>query len=231
MSENKSCSPLISVVLAVKNGEKYLKWAIKSVLQQDYQNYELILVDGNSTDNTEAIARSYPLRLIKQQGQGIADAYNLGIAEAKGEYLTFISHDDRWTNDKLSSQLSYLQQHPEAKFCVALVQFFLEPGAKIPAGFRPELLTGEHTALIMETLMARREVFQTVGKFNTDYHVAEDVDWYSRAKDARIPYGVVQHTLLHKRVHNRNTSLTSAANNQNLLKILRQSIKRKRDLK
>jgi len=227
--DNQSNSSLVSVILAVKNGEKYLSSAIESVLQQDYRNYELILIDGNSKDRTEAIARSYQLRYVRQQGTGIADAYNLGINEARGEHIAFISHDDRWTPDKLSTQLSYLQQHPELEFCVALVKFFLEPGADLPAGFRPELLTGEHAGFIMETLMARREVFATVGSFNCDYHVAEDVDWYSRAKDAKIAHEVVRQVLLHKRVHSQNTSLTSSVNNQNLLKILRQSIARKRN--
>ncbi|MEM8674875.1 MAG: hypothetical protein AAGF83_13525 [Cyanobacteria bacterium P01_G01_bin.67] len=143
--------------------------------------------------------------------------------------MAFISHDDLWTNDKLSTQLGYLQQHPQMQFCVAQVKFFLEPGATIPAGCRPELLIGEHRGFIMETLVAKREVFSTVGMFNDEYHVAEDVDWFSRAKDAKIAHGVVDRVLLHKRVHSNNTSLTSTINNQNLLKILRQSIERKRN--
>ena len=222
-------NPLVSIILAVKNGEKYLDFAIKSILKQTFQDYEIIVIDGKSQDRTPKIAQSYPqIRYYYQQGQGVADAYNVGIEKAKGEILAFISHDDLWSIDKLDIQVNYLQNHPEIKYTVAKVKFFLEPGEAIPSGFRPELLTGEHTGFIMETLVVRKELFKIIGNFNSNYHVAEDVDWFSRVKDAVIPHKVIERVLLYKRVHNTNISLNSPVNNQNLLKILHQSIQRKR---
>lgn len=220
---------LVSIIVVVKNGEKYLEAAIKSIFEQTFQDYEIILVDGKSEDRTAEIAHSYPqITYFEQQGQGIADAYNLGIEKANGEFISFISHDDMWTSNKLDLQIKYLQAHPKIQYTVAKIKFFLEEEMTLPYGFRPELLIGEHIGFIMETLVVRKELFTIIGNFNSDYHVAEDVDWFSRANDAGIPYKVIDQILLHKRVHNTNTSLNSPVNDKNLLKILRQSIQRKR---
>lgn len=215
--------------MAVRNGERFLSAAIESVLAQQWHPLEVLVVDGHSSDRTAEIAQAYsPLRYIAQSSRGVADAYNLGIAAAKGNFIAFLSHDDLWTPDKLSSQMAYLLDHPEAQYAVAKVKFFLEPGYTLPPGFRPQLLEQEPLAYIMETLLARRSVFAQVGNFDRRLTSAEDVDWFSRAKDQSIPHGLIERVLLHKRVHDANVSLTDMATNQLLLKVLRQSIARKR---
>ncbi len=80
----------------------------------------------------------------------------------------------------------------------------------------------------METLVARKSVFEKVGKFDTGLNIAGDVDWYSRANDLQIPMAIIPRVLLHKRIHGTNISLNVDANNQNLLKALRQSVHRKK---
>ncbi len=219
----------VSVIIIVKNGERFLASAIDSVLRQDYGLYEIIIVDGHSTDSTAKIARSYPdIRYIQQKNSGVSEAYNLGIECANSELISFLSHDDLWTFDKLTSQVTYMTQHPEVHYTIAMVKFFLEPGVVPPAGFRKELLEGTHVGRIMETLVARKSVFEQVGKFDTGLNTAEDVDWYSRANDLKIPMAVIPNVLLHKRIHDRNISLNVDENNQNLLGALRQSIRRKK---
>jgi glycosyltransferase involved in cell wall biosynthesis len=221
--------PLVSVIMAVRNGERFLSAAIESVLAQQWHALEIVLVDGHSTDRTAEIARAYsPVRYIAQDNRGVADAYNVGLTAAEGEFVAFLSHDDLWTPDKLSSQMAYMLDHPEAQYAVAQVKFFLEPGYVLPPGFRPQLLQRELVAYIMETLLARRSVFVRVGSFDPRLTSGEDVDWFSRAKDQKVPHGIIQRVLLHKRVHDANVSLTDRAANQILLKVLRQSIARKR---
>lgn len=221
---------MVSVIIVVKNGERYLARAIESVLDQTYNHYEIIVVDGQSSDNTEKIAKSFPqVRYIYQSSKGIANAYNMGIDAAKGEFIAFLSHDDTWTSNKLSTQVNYLIEHPDIQYAVAKVKFILEEGHSIPPGFRPELLKGEHVGQIMETLVARKTLFDAIGKLNPEFSVAEDVDWFARAKDDCVPMVVIPEVLLYKHVHDTNLSLTSSVNNQNLLKILRSSIKRKRN--
>ncbi|MCB9100902.1 MAG: glycosyltransferase [Anaerolineales bacterium] len=220
-------NPLVSVIIAVKNGERFLAAAIESVLAQDYHPYEIMVVDGHSTDRTAQIAHSFsPVRYIEQQGRGIPAAYNTGIGAAQGELIAFLSHDDYWTPDKLRLQVEYLIAHPEIQYTVARLKFFLEPGQPPPVGFRPELLQGDHVGRVMETLVVRKSLFNELGLFRIDLSTAEDVEWFARANDQGIKMAVIPQVLLHKRVHNSNSSMT-VENNRNLLKALRQSVHRK----
>ena len=200
---------LVSVIIIVKNGERFLASAIDSVLKQDYRPLDIIVLDGHSTDKTQVIARSYPdVRYLQQQKTGVSDAYNLGINCANGTLVAFLSHDDFWAPDKLTIQVDYLLENPEVQYTIAKFIYFLEPGTISPAGFRKELLKGEHVGRIMETLVARKSVFEKVGKFDTGLNIAGDVDWYSRANDLQIPMAIIPRVLLHKRIHGRNISGT-----------------------
>ena len=222
-------SPLVSVVMAVRNGERFLAEAMQSVGGQTWAPLEILVVDGRSTDATAAIARSFPgARYVLQRGRGIADAYNLGLAEARGEFVAFLSHDDRWTPDKLTAQMEVLLARSELGFAVGRVRYFLEPGAAVPAGFRGALLQGDHVAYIMEVLLARRGVFDTVGAFDTSLSTGEDVDWFARARDLDVAHAVLPQVLLHKRVHESNVSLNDPATNRILLQVVRRSLERKR---
>lgn len=225
-------NPLVSVIIAVKNGERFLASAINSVLEQDYRPIEIIVVDGQSEDRTAQIAQSFAqVGYIQQVNKGVADAYNVGIDAAKGELVAFLSHDDLWTPDKLSVQVNYLIDHPKIQYTIAKVKFFLEPGHSPPSGFRKELLGNDHIGRIMETLVVRKSLFDVIGKFRTDLTTAEDVDWYARANDNGVPMAIIPKVLLYKRVHDANISLNVLVNNRNLLKALRQSIDRKRNRK
>ena len=225
-------TPLVSVVIPVRNGERFLPFALDSVLAQEYRPLETIVIDGSSTDRTADVARSFAhVRLHNQTGKGIANAWNDGIAAAKGEFVAFLSHDDLWTPDKLRMQVQYLLDHPDIQYVIARVKFFLEPGFHIPAGFRKELLQQDRVGRIMETLVARKSLFDAVGKFNPQLSTAEDVDWFVRAHDCGIPMAIIPKVLLHKRIHDANISLNVPENNRNLLQALKQSIDRKRAMK
>lgn len=95
--------PLISVIINVYNGEKYIETCVKSILAQTYSNFELLIVNDGSTDRTATIAnkleKSYAniLRVIHSQNIGLSGSRHLGLTEAKGEYITFVDVDD-WVN-------------------------------------------------------------------------------------------------------------------------------------
>jgi glycosyltransferase involved in cell wall biosynthesis len=223
-------TPLVSIVLAVKNGERYLAEAIKSVLAQTFKSYEIIVVDDNSTDNTLNIINSYSqVGYIFNKGKGTSHARNVGIDAATGKFIAFQSHDDIWTPDKLSTQVDYMAKHPDIQYTIAKMKFFLEDGHSPPSGFRRELLSGNHIGMIPETLLVRKTLFSKIGKFDPEYDVAEDVDWFARANDANVPMAIIPKILLHKRIHNTNKSSNVAKNNLDLLKLLRKSIERKRE--
>jgi glycosyltransferase involved in cell wall biosynthesis len=219
--------PLVSVIIAVKNGERYLPHAMDSVRAQTYENYEVIVVDGQSTDNTERIARSYPrTRFLGQSGQGLAAAWNTGLAAAHGELIAFLDHDDYWPPHKLSLQVDYLTRHPEIQFVIGRVKFFLEPGYAVPGGFKRELFEGDHLGRIPGTLMARKPLFDEIGGFRTDLVIASDVEWFAQAKDHNVPMAIIPEVLLYKRVHETNLASDARIGNRELLAVLRESIKR-----
>ncbi|MFT5312548.1 MAG: glycosyltransferase involved in cell wall biosynthesis [Paraglaciecola sp.] len=220
--------PLITTIVAVRNGEQFLRDALDSILASDYPNVEIVLIDGGSTDGTAAIAQSYPqVKYFAQEGKGIPDAYNQGVSEANGEWIAFLSHDDRWLPKKLSLQAQYLSENEDHQLVVCRIQYFLETGCQIPSGFRPELLEGDHVAKIMETLLVRKNLFEEVGVFDTRYDIGEDVDWYARVQDAGFEVPVLPEVLVHKRVHDHNSSIDVDKNNVILLQVIRESIKRK----
>jgi glycosyltransferase involved in cell wall biosynthesis len=218
--------PLVSVIVAVRDGQRFLAAALRSILQQSYRPFEIIVVDGHSVDSTAEIAQSLAeVRYFQQGNRGVADAYNFGLSAAKGELVAFLSHDDVWTPDKLQIQMERLSRDPTLQYVVAKVRFFLEPGFAIPAGFRRELLEDGHVGYIMETLLARKSLFRSIGEFDPQLTTAEDVDWYARAKDKNVLHAVIPKVLVYKRIHDANTSLQFS--NHNLLTALKRSIGRK----
>jgi glycosyltransferase involved in cell wall biosynthesis len=224
-------SAAVSAIVVVRNGERFLGEALDSIVHGTVAPREIVLVDGGSVDATPEIAKRYPsLRIVSQSGQGIADAYNEGIRSARFDTLAFLSHDDRWSARKLERQLAHLDAVPACDAVVARVQHFLERGECAPAGFRQTLLAEKPAAFIMETLVARRRVFDRVGGFDASYTVAEDVDWFARARDEGVRIDVVDDALVFKRVHGGNASLHALENDALLLRAARASILRKRAL-
>jgi glycosyltransferase involved in cell wall biosynthesis len=225
--------PIVSIIIPVKNGERFLAAAIRSVTDQDYRPIEIIVVDGQSNDGTHRIAHSFPeVRYIYQEEEpGLAQARNLGIQSASGEMIAFISHDDLWAPRKLSLQVDYLLRHPEIQYVIGQVRFFLEPGCALPAGFRPELLTGIHSGPMPETLLAHKSLFSRIGDFNAGYPLGEDVDWFVRARDSRVPAALIPEVLVFKRVHDSNLSTSASyarSFQQDLVKLVKESLDRKR---
>lgn len=222
--------PLVSVILAVYNYERYLAEAIESVLAQSYRPIEIIVVDDGSTDGTAQVARSYEeVRYVHQTNQGHAAAMNAGIKAAQGEFIAFLDADDLWAPNKLSVQVDYLLQHPHVGYVIAKMQNFLEPGAQVPRRVTKDLQLSEYVALSLGTLVARKSVFELVGDFDTIYQYAKDVDWFVRAKEAGVGMGVMPEILLYRRLHESNRSYRTQARASEFLQVVKSAIVRKRD--
>ncbi len=125
--------PLISGIIIFLNGEKFISEAIASVLAQTYDNWELLLVDDGSTDNSSAIAQKYAeifpekvryLEHPNHQNRGMSASRNLGIRNAKGEYIAFVDADDVWLPPKLEKQVAILQSYPEAGMVYGATQMW-----------------------------------------------------------------------------------------------------------
>ena len=221
--------PLVSVIIPVYNGARFLRAALESVFTQTYRPIEVIVVDDGSQDDSGAIAQSFPdVRYIRQENQGVAAARNNGIAVARGEFFAFLDQDDLWTPEKLERQINHLLNNPDLGYTLTQQQFFLEPGTTLPPWFRKELLSTVHTGWVLGTLVVRRKTFEQVGGFVTDYSAANDSDWFFRAKAAEVPMAVVPELLLLKRIHEANDSGRAKEILSELLKVVKTSLDRQR---
>lgn len=199
--------PLVSVVIPVLNAERFLGDALVSVDAQTYRNLEIVVIDGPSTDGTAHIAQSFPrVRYIRQTGAGLWNAVNEGVQAARGEFIAMISSDDQWAPDKTELQVQYLASHSETDHVLCLTRFVLVPGETAPRAFRAELLEGDRVAILLEALMARKTLFQRVGKFDESLKIASDVDWFARLANLHQPRGMIPRALLNKRIHAKNLS-------------------------
>jgi glycosyltransferase involved in cell wall biosynthesis len=227
-----SPSPTVSVIIAVKNSARYLAECLDSVMAQTFDDLEIVVVDGRSTDGTEAIARSYAkVRFSQQAGKGFADAWNCGLREARGELLAFLDSDDAWTPTKLARQVAMLRADPGLEAVVGKVRFVLEPGETPPRGFRARVLGADHLTHMPGVLLARRRLFEQMGDWGEGWVVANDIEWFVRLRDSGAPVGAIDDVVLHKRVHGGNFSYNTAEDPiypKEVLRILRESILRKR---
>lgn len=220
----------MSVVVPTKNAGRYLAAALDSVETQSYERLEVVLVDGGSHDDTLEIAGRYGrVRTVIQTGTGLADAWNCGIASATGELIAFLDGDDVWVPDKLRRQVHILESYPAIDCVITRMRFVLEPGFPVPSGFRPRLLDSDHLAQMPSSLLARRNVFDRIGTFDTRWAIASDIDWFARVKDAGLCVEVVPEVLVEKRVHDANLSTLGGAQlNRELVELLRESVARRR---
>lgn len=113
---DKSNGPKVSVILAVYNGENYIKDAVNSILNQTYSNFELIIIDDGSSDNTATIVKSFTdprIRFIEQENTGLAASLNRAIKLATGKYIARQDHDDLSLPPRLEKQVNFLEANPE----------------------------------------------------------------------------------------------------------------------
>jgi glycosyltransferase involved in cell wall biosynthesis len=223
----------ISVVMATRNAARYLRDALDSIAAQTRPPIETILVDADSTDETRAIAAGYPnVRIVRQiHASGFAGAWNEGIDAATGDAIAFLDSDDIWAPEKLAWQAERLEGDPDAAAVIGHVRFFMAPGQQRPPGFKLELLERELVAHMPGALLVRRTLFDRVGRFDTHWNIASDIDWFARLKDAGERVLVVPHVVIRKRVHDRNLSYVTATTpvmGQEIVSLLRQSIHRQR---
>lgn len=126
---------LVSVILPVYNGEKYLQRALNSIEAQTFKDYELIIIDDGSTDNTWKIIASYAASIFYQEHAGLSKALNFGLEEAWGKYVCFIAHDDWWHPDKLLWEIRYMEHE---KVGVVYSDFYNVDGDKVTVHRCPE---------------------------------------------------------------------------------------------
>jgi glycosyltransferase involved in cell wall biosynthesis len=186
LAENKPDLPLVTVITAVFNAEAMLDGCLQSVLSQDYPNIEHIIVDGASTDGTLSLLRRYESQIalwISEPDKGVYDAWNKGVALARGEWIAFLGADDIYLPGAVSTYMELSRRHPGAEF--------LSSRAKLdhPTGYSPTFggpWEWPRFATAMTTIHVgtfhHRELFRRYGSFNIAYRIAGDFEFMLRAK-------------------------------------------------
>lgn len=121
----------VSIIIPVYNLEDYLRECIESILKQSYDNIELLLVNDESPDRSEAICKEYErqhsfIRVINKKNGGPADTKNVGIEHATGDYIMFIDGDDYWEIDFLGKLMDYLKRNPRMEYVFFRYQFYYQ---------------------------------------------------------------------------------------------------------
>lgn len=201
--------------------------ALDSVLAQTWRDLEVIVVDDGSEDGTAMLMESVDdarVRYVSQPRQGAGAARNHGARLARGRYVSFLDSDDLWTSDKLQLQLAHLTRHPalDAVFG-AYVQFTDDDSHDKLARTQPAA-----PGYSCGTLLIRREAFDRVGEFSTQWRVGEFIEWYARAQDCSLRDDMLPDIVLRRRVHAANGSAQNLDVRRDYARMLHAVVARRR---
>jgi glycosyltransferase involved in cell wall biosynthesis len=207
----------VSIIVPIYNTELYLAETIESVLSQTYGNWELLLIDDGSTDSSAAICKAYQEKDVRihyyfKQNGGQASARNLGIKKSKGEWIAFLDADDLWLPKKLEEQFIAIEKYapdflygmgyfyyPEKK--EKLVAYDWITGKRSGADFFQTLYSS--CSVNTNTVLVKKELFDTIGNFNEDPMMrgTEDWDlWLRIAQQVDVIYGAPERNVYY-RIH------------------------------
>lgn len=224
--------PLVSCIVPCFDGERYLAEAIESILAQTHRPIDPIVVDDGSTDGSPAVVRRFAgvVRSVRQPNSGPGAACNRGLDLARGELIAFLEQDDLWEPDKLARQVAALAADPEAGFCVAHARNFWAPERAAEAARhagRPAMRPVP--GYVIQTLLARREAFAEVGRFDETLPYTFAMDWFLRAEDLGVRGILLDDVLTHRRLHDANTSRRNrAASHDEFLHLVKATLDRRR---
>jgi glycosyltransferase involved in cell wall biosynthesis len=218
--------PLVTVVVASYNGEKFLRETLESLFAQDFDSFEAVFVDDGSEDGTAEIASSFPVRYVRQENQGLPAARNAGLALARGDLIAFLDDDDLLPPTKLSVQAGYLRDHPETGCVLGRQEWIFEAGVEPPRLERDPIF-GVLGGIQLVTAMIRRRVLEQLGGFDPTYTYAEDRDLFIRMREHGVEIAVLPDVVLHKRLHGANMTLNQPTTHP-MLRSLREKLDRER---
>jgi len=221
---------LLSVIIPVRNGARFLEECLASAEKQSGFELEILVVDDGSEDGSGDIARAHPgICVVRREPGGVGAARNTGLERARGNYVAFLDSDDIWHVEKTSRQLDILRAEPGKGGVLCRFRNFLDPFYPPPRRIAEGPFLEEKTGgmPILSTLLAHRRTMDRVGPFRTDLVSGEDLDWFVRASDLGVVFAKLPDVLVERRLHDANCSYRTQPDRGHLLDIVRASIKKK----
>jgi hypothetical protein len=220
--------PLVTVIIPVFNGQKFIRDAVDNILRQNYPALEIILVNDGSTDQTDAIIKQLPVdvRYFSQDNCGPGVARNRGIRDASGEFITFLDVDDLWPDNNLNRLVGEMLRDPELEVVRGYGQL-MERNAQ----------TGEYDFIgnpkesfphYIAAAIYRKSAFAKVGLFDPTLRFGEDADWFLRAAEQGLNIRRLEETTLYVRRHGGNMTEGRNMVELNAMKIFKKSLDRMR---
>ncbi|MEH2258709.1 glycosyltransferase family 2 protein [Nostoc sp.] len=184
----------ISVIIPAYNAERTILETIKSVLQQTFSDFELIIINDGSTDQTLELVKTIEdsrLKIFSYSNAGLSIARNRGIYHATGEFIAFLDADDLWTSDKLELQLAALQKHPEAGLAYSWTLNMSETAEIFHPGHNVVYEGNVYDKLLLSNFISngsnpliRKQAIESAGEFDPTLSSVEDWDyWFRVAED------------------------------------------------
>lgn len=224
--------PLVSVIVPVHAGERFLGAALDSIAAQTHPRVETIVIDDGSPDRSAEIASARAgVRVLRQERGGVAAARNTGAAAARGELLAFLDQDDEWHPAKLARQVATLRERTDVALVLTHMHIILTAGTPRPSWFPSEWQDQPQPGYIPSTWLVRRDTFERIGPFDITYEIACDSDWLARFKDAGLAPATVMlpDALVTWRIHDANGSHDQQTMHREMLRMMRGSATRQRE--
>ncbi len=198
--------PLISVIIPTFNRGHCLEESIRSVRDQNFPDFELIVVDDGSVDNTIEVVNQFPdIRFIRlDKNRGVSFARNCGLKQAQGDWIAFLDSDDLWKKGKLQAQVQWVNQHPDC-YAVYTDEIWVRNGVRVNQMKKHQKYSGEIFQYCLplcivspSSVLLRTKMLNEVGGFDESMLVCEDYDlWLRIAK--QYPFHFIDEKLIVKR--------------------------------
>ncbi len=216
-NDSSSINPTVSVLIPVYNGASYLRKAIDSILHQTYKNFELLITDDGSTDQSPIILQAYTkldqrIQVISRENRGLTPTLNEMIWRSRGEFIAILEQDDIALPERLAQQVEFLRVHPDV-VCISGAQELIDEAGRFLTCLQlPEndqdiqsLALAGHGSMAHPGVMIRRTALVTIGGYDETMTLAHDLDLWLRlgeiGKLANLRNPVMQY-----RLHNKSLS-------------------------
>ena len=197
-------APLVSVVVPVFDGARFLGECLQSLLAQDYPSVEIVVVDDGSSDGSADLAEGFGVRVLRRPHEGLPRSRNAGWRASRGPLVAFCDADDTWKPEKARVQVDYLAAHPECAIVLCRQDTFIEPGVTAPDWLVPDQIRGDLDGVSPTSGLVRREVLAHLRGFRTDLEPGSDFNLLVRARTAGFEIALIEQPLRVRRIHDDN---------------------------